>query len=54
MAHSRMNSNVNEWAQGDVNEFIEEDFDFQQNLILFDKKKVFEEIRVCSLKCLIN
>ncbi|KAI9599352.1 YjeF N-terminal domain-containing protein [Syncephalis fuscata] len=45
MSHRRMTSDTNEWAQSDVNDFIEEDFDFQQNLVLFDKKKVFEEIR---------
>ncbi|RKP22466.1 hypothetical protein SYNPS1DRAFT_25782 [Syncephalis pseudoplumigaleata] len=44
-SHRHTTSDANEWAAGDVNEFIEEDFDFQQNLILFDKKKVFEEIR---------
>ncbi|CAG8438131.1 567_t:CDS:10 [Ambispora leptoticha] len=34
-----------EWAGEDVNEFKSEEFDFQGNLDLFDKEKVFAEIR---------
>jgi hypothetical protein len=37
---------VHEWAGGDVNDFKEEEFDFQANLDMFDKAKVFAEIRV--------
>ncbi|KAI9357465.1 YjeF N-terminal domain-containing protein [Pilaira anomala] len=33
------------WAGEDVNIFIEEEFDFQKNLDMFDKAKVFAEIR---------
>ncbi|KAG0076722.1 enhancer of mRNA decapping [Podila epicladia] len=36
---------VHEWAQGDMEEFKDEDFDFQGNLGLFDKARVFAEIR---------
>ncbi|KAF9308348.1 enhancer of mRNA decapping [Podila horticola] len=36
---------VHEWAQGDMEEFKDEDFDFQANLGLFDKARVFAEIR---------
>ncbi|KAG2180227.1 hypothetical protein INT43_004016 [Umbelopsis isabellina] len=36
---------VHEWAGGDVNDFKEEEFDFQANLDMFDKAKVFAEIR---------
>jgi hypothetical protein len=34
------------WAGEDVNIFREEEFDFQKNLDMFDKAKVFAEIRV--------
>lgn len=34
------------WAGEDVNDFKEEEFDFQANLNMFDKEKVFAEIRV--------
>lgn len=34
------------WAGEDVNIFIKEEFDFQKNLDMFDKAKVFAEIRV--------
>jgi hypothetical protein len=37
---------VHEWAQADTEEFKDEDFDFQGNLGLFDKARVFAEIRV--------
>lgn len=37
---------IHEWAQGDMEEFKDEDFDFQANLGLFDKARVFAEIRV--------
>jgi hypothetical protein len=37
---------VHAWAGGDVNDFKEEEFDFQANLDMFDKAKVFAEIRV--------
>ncbi|OZJ05105.1 hypothetical protein BZG36_01401 [Bifiguratus adelaidae] len=33
------------WAGEDVNDFKEEEFDFEANLSLFDKEKVFAEIR---------
>ncbi|GAA5805557.1 hypothetical protein HPULCUR_011076 [Helicostylum pulchrum] len=33
------------WAGEDVNIFIKEEFDFQKNLDMFDKAKVFAEIR---------
>ncbi|KAF9585497.1 enhancer of mRNA decapping [Lunasporangiospora selenospora] len=36
---------VNEWATGDTEDFKDEDFDFQSNLDLFDKARVFAEIR---------
>ncbi|KAG0335056.1 enhancer of mRNA decapping [Podila humilis] len=36
---------VHEWAQGDMEDFKDEDFDFQANLGLFDKARVFAEIR---------
>ncbi|KAI8363313.1 YjeF N-terminal domain-containing protein [Mortierella sp. GBAus27b] len=36
---------VHEWAQGDTDDFKDEDFDFQHNLGLFDKAAVFAEIR---------
>ncbi|CAJ0755594.1 17893_t:CDS:10 [Entrophospora sp. SA101] len=39
---------THEWAGGDVNEFKSEEFDFQGNLDLFDKEKVFAEIRLAS------
>ncbi|KAL1918825.1 uncharacterized protein VTP21DRAFT_2847 [Calcarisporiella thermophila] len=41
---NRRRQMVYEWG-GDVNEFKEEEFDFQGNLDLFDKEKVFAEIR---------
>lgn len=37
---------VHEWAQADTEEFKDEEFDFQGNLGLFDKARVFAEIRV--------
>ncbi|KAI9310956.1 YjeF N-terminal domain-containing protein [Dichotomocladium elegans] len=37
--------NNNGWADEDVNGFIEKEFDFQANLNMFDKKKVFAEIQ---------
>ncbi|KAI8097646.1 YjeF N-terminal domain-containing protein [Halteromyces radiatus] len=43
--HRRQNVNANGWADEDVNEFKEEEFDFQANLDMFDKAKVFAEIR---------
>ncbi|KAG9321993.1 hypothetical protein KVV02_008156 [Mortierella alpina] len=36
---------VHEWAQGDTDDFKDEDFDFQHNLGLFDKAGVFAKIR---------
>ncbi|KAG0290793.1 enhancer of mRNA decapping [Linnemannia gamsii] len=36
---------VHEWAQADTEEFKDQDFDFQGNLGLFDKARVFAEIR---------
>ncbi|KAI9024416.1 YjeF N-terminal domain-containing protein [Phycomyces nitens] len=33
------------WAEEDVEEFRKKEFDFQANLSMFDKKRVFEEIR---------
>ncbi|KAI1314691.1 enhancer of mRNA decapping [Mortierella claussenii] len=36
---------VHEWAQGDTDDFKDEDFDFQHNLGLFDKAAIFAEIR---------
>ncbi|KAF9371639.1 enhancer of mRNA decapping [Podila verticillata] len=36
---------IHEWAQGDMEEFKDEDFDFQANLGLFDKARVFAKIR---------
>jgi hypothetical protein len=41
----RTTPSVSEWAHEDVNEFLSEEFDFEQNLQRFDKKKVFAEIR---------
>jgi NAD(P)H-hydrate repair Nnr-like enzyme with NAD(P)H-hydrate epimerase domain len=41
----RNNNNHSGWAGEDVNIFKEEEFDFQKNLDMFDKKKVFAEIR---------
>jgi hypothetical protein len=38
--------NGNGWAGEDVNIFIKEEFDFQKNLNMFDKAKIFAEIRV--------
>lgn len=48
---TRNNNNNNRktmdgWAGEDVNIFIKEEFDFQKNLDMFDKAKVFAEIRV--------
>ncbi|CAG8525228.1 6371_t:CDS:10, partial [Acaulospora morrowiae] len=40
---------MHEWAGGDVNDFKSEEFDFQGNLDLFDKEKVFAEIRELDL-----
>ncbi|CAG8611351.1 7765_t:CDS:2, partial [Racocetra fulgida] len=39
---------THEWAGGDVNDFKSKEFDFQGNLDLFDKEKVFAEIRLDS------
>ncbi|KAF9158703.1 enhancer of mRNA decapping [Actinomortierella ambigua] len=36
---------THEWSDRNVADFIEEDFDFQGNLSLFDKARVFAEIR---------
>ncbi|GJJ78622.1 enhancer of mRNA-decapping protein 3 [Entomortierella parvispora] len=36
---------IHEWAQRDSEDFKDEDFDFQSNLGLFDKARVFAEIR---------
>jgi len=36
---------TNQWANGDVNLFKDEEFDFQTNLGLFDKKKEWAKIR---------
>ena len=35
----------NGWADEDVDGFKEKEFDFQANLSMFDKEKVFAEIR---------
>lgn len=35
----------NPWAFEDVKEIKKTDFDFQSNLLMFDKKKVFEELK---------
>jgi hypothetical protein len=40
------NPPIHAWAGGDVNDFKEEEFDFQANLDMFDKAKVFAEIKV--------
>ncbi|KAK9723006.1 enhancer of mRNA decapping [Basidiobolus ranarum] len=37
--------NMNGWANENVNDFKKQEFDFQHNLGLFDKKKVFAEIK---------
>ncbi|KAG2181476.1 hypothetical protein INT44_008289 [Umbelopsis vinacea] len=39
------NPPIHAWAGGDVNDFKEEEFDFQANLDMFDKAKVFAEIK---------
>ncbi|KAK9767311.1 enhancer of mRNA decapping [Basidiobolus ranarum] len=36
---------TNTWAAGNVNDYRREEFDFEHNLGLFDKKKVFAEIK---------
>lgn len=36
------------WAGEDVDIFREEEFDFQKNLNMFDKAKIFAEIRVIT------
>ncbi|ORX52451.1 YjeF N-terminal domain-like protein [Hesseltinella vesiculosa] len=36
---------ANDWAGEDVKEYLQEEFDFQANLDMFDKAKVFAEIR---------
>lgn len=36
---------INQWANGDVNLYKDEEFDFQSNLNLFDKKKEWAKIR---------
>ncbi|KAI8374378.1 YjeF N-terminal domain-containing protein [Radiomyces spectabilis] len=41
----RKNAKENGWADESVDEFKEHEFDFQANLDMFDKKKVFAEIR---------
>jgi hypothetical protein len=38
--------NQNEWAQADVTTYHEQEFDFQGNLELFDKKRLFAELQV--------
>ena len=45
---------IHEWAGVDVNDFKSEEFDFQGNLDLFDKEKVFAEIRVRKLSYVLN
>lgn len=35
-----------EWAKDDIRKIKSEDFDFQSNLKLFDKKQIFSEIKV--------
>lgn len=44
--YQRKQVEINGWANEDVNGFIEEEFDFQANLNMFDKAKVFAEIKV--------
>lgn len=39
------NVSSNGWADEDVDGFKEKEFDFQANLSMFDKEKVFAEIR---------
>ncbi|KAJ3162212.1 enhancer of mRNA decapping [Irineochytrium annulatum] len=41
----RTGRNPNEWADGDVHDLLENDFDFEASLQLFDKSQVFAEIR---------
>ncbi|CAO3594183.1 unnamed protein product [Absidia cylindrospora] len=43
--HQRQLTETNGWADEDVNGFREEEFDFQANLDMFDKAKVFAEIQ---------
>ncbi|KAI8344079.1 YjeF N-terminal domain-containing protein [Chlamydoabsidia padenii] len=43
--HQRQSTETNGWANEDVNRFKEEEFDFQANLDMFDKAKVFAEIQ---------
>ncbi|PVU92510.1 hypothetical protein BB561_003772 [Smittium simulii] len=53
LLHPRSTSSVNRtpkvkpdtWANQDVSNYNEQEFDFEANLKLFDKKKVFQEIR---------
>jgi hypothetical protein len=47
-SNRKRNNNIanDGWAGEDVNIFREEEFDFQKNLDMFDKAKVFAEIRV--------
>ncbi|KAF9973381.1 enhancer of mRNA decapping [Actinomortierella ambigua] len=41
----KVKDTTHEWSDRNVADFIEEDFDFQGNLSLFDKARVFAEIR---------
>ncbi|KAI9307528.1 YjeF N-terminal domain-containing protein [Cunninghamella echinulata] len=43
--YQRKQTEINGWANEDVKGFIEEEFDFQANLNMFDKAKVFAEIK---------
>lgn len=43
--HHQRQTTDNGWANEDVNQFREEEFDFQANLDMFDKAKVFAEIQ---------
>jgi flagellar basal body rod protein FlgB len=44
--HTKHQRQSTDWANEDVNRFKEEEFDFQANLDMFDKAKVFAEIQV--------
>lgn len=50
ISNRKRNTATNGWAGEDVNIFKEEEFDFQKNLDMFDKAKVFAEIRVNELE----
>lgn len=43
--HNGKGVSSNGWADEDVDGFKEKEFDFQANLSMFDKEKVFAEIR---------